>query len=61
MEKSFQKDKSRSDSIKLKGSDSTNKDLFFNQFTLKIIDNGQGISQEGIENLFVNFGSLKEH
>ena len=38
-----------------------NIDLLFTQFVIKIIDDGLGISKEGIKNLFVNFSSLKEH
>ena len=37
------------------------RDLFFNQFCIMITDNGHGISQDGIEKLFINFVALKEH
>ena len=36
-------------------------DLYFNQTCIKIIDNGQGISEEGLEKLFINFEALHEH
>lgn len=62
MDKSLSRDISRGESTaKRLISESQNKDLYFNMFSLKIIDNGAGISEEGLENLFVNFGSLKEH
>lgn len=35
--------------------------LLFNQFEIKIIDNGMGISKEGLKNLFVDFKTLGEH
>ena len=28
---------------------------------IRILDNGQGISKEGLEKLFVNFNKLEEH
>ena len=33
-------------------------ELYFNRFSIKIIDDGEGISEEGIKNLFVDFGNL---
>ena len=36
-------------------------ELYFNRFSIKIIDTGEGISEEGIKNLFVDFGNLQEH
>jgi len=36
-------------------------DQYYHHFEIKIIDNGQGISEEGIKKLFVDFSSLKEH
>ena len=36
-------------------------DIYFIKYTIKIIDDGQGISEEGLKNLFVNFESLQEH
>mmetsp|Transcript_28361 Transcript_28361/g.42954 ORF Transcript_28361/g.42954 Transcript_28361/m.42954 type:complete len:252 (+) Transcript_28361:892-1647(+) len=35
--------------------------IFYNRFTLEIIDNGQGISEEGKKRLFMDFSSLHEH
>mmetsp|Transcript_29868 Transcript_29868/g.45633 ORF Transcript_29868/g.45633 Transcript_29868/m.45633 type:complete len:175 (-) Transcript_29868:707-1231(-) len=35
--------------------------LAYNTFVIQIVDNGRGISKEGIENLFIDFSSLKEH
>jgi len=32
-----------------------------NLFKMLIIDNGQGISKEGLKNLFIDFSSLQEH
>jgi len=32
-----------------------------NAFEMKIIDTGQGISKEGLNNLFMDFSSLQEH
>lgn len=31
------------------------------KFEVKIIDDGEGISQEGIKQLFMNFNTLDEH
>ena len=36
-------------------------ELYFNRFSIKIIDSGEGISEEGIKNLFMDFGNLQEH
>ena len=36
-------------------------DIHFLEFSMKIIDQGQGISQEGLNKLFLNFQSLQEH
>ena len=36
-------------------------ELFCNQFTLKIKDEGPGLSQEGVKNLFVDFQKLQEN
>ena len=33
----------------------------FISFEINIIDNGGGISPEGVKNLFMNFGKLKEN
>lgn len=41
--------------------DENSDNLYFNQFFIKIKDTGQGISKEGLDKLFVDFGSLKEH
>ena len=38
-----------------------NTDLLYNQFSIKIIDNGEGISKEGIKKLFVDFSRLSEN
>jgi len=35
--------------------------LLYNQFTIKIVDCGVGISEEGIKNLFINFSKLQEN
>ena len=37
------------------------RDSMYINFTIKIKDTGQGISEEGLKNLFINFSSLKEH
>jgi len=36
-------------------------DVLFNYFTIRIIDDGEGISQEGLKKLFIDFSQLKEH
>jgi len=36
-------------------------DLVFNQFSIKIIDDGNGIRPENLKKLFVDFSQLKEH
>jgi len=38
-----------------------NTDLVYNTFAIKIIDNGEGISEEGLKKLFVDFSNLQEH
>lgn len=39
-----------------------NKDnLLYNYFSIKIIDQGEGISKDGIKKLFVDFSRLKEN
>ena len=39
----------------------TNNDLVYNQFIIKIKDSGEGISEEGLKHLFIDFSRLKEH
>ena len=38
-----------------------NKDLVFNQFSIRIKDQGEGISKEGIKKLFMDFSRLDEN
>jgi len=33
----------------------------YNEFVIKIRDNGLGISREGLKKLFIDFSSLQEH
>ena len=47
--------------IDLLETNNQNLNLLYNQFTIKIIDHGPGISQQGIKNLFLDFSKLKEH
>ena len=37
------------------------KNLLYVSFKLTIKDNGQGISEEGLDKLFINFNNLQEH
>jgi two-component system capsular synthesis sensor histidine kinase RcsC len=43
------------------GASDENHQIYYNQFMLKIIDTGQGISDEGLKTLFADFNSLSEH
>jgi K+-sensing histidine kinase KdpD len=36
-------------------------DLVYIRYQIEIIDNGMGISKEGLSKLFLNFSSLAEH
>ena len=38
-----------------------NTKLLFINFVIKIVDHGYGISDEGIQKLFINFSKLKEN
>lgn len=38
-----------------------NKDIVFIEFCIRIKDHGDGISKEGIKNLFMDFSRLKEN
>jgi two-component system sensor histidine kinase EvgS len=38
-----------------------NQNLVYNQFIIKIKDSGEGISEQGLKSLFIDFSRLKEH
>lgn len=53
----------RTDSIcdHMKVNENADTEFYLIEFYIKVIDKGKGISEDGLQKLFINFQSLKEH